>query len=95
MDIRTATYDLQIKNRVFNAIDPHNPTLIPAPAPARIRAGKLLPLGSRRRAFARFLVPRDSLRWRFLRKIYYILKPIGDLRLAKERRDNVNRRKGK
>lgn len=38
-------------------------------------ADKLLPPGTRRRNFAKFLLPKDSLRWRLCKRIYYILSP--------------------
>lgn len=42
---------------------------------AREFADKWLPLNSRRRALAKKIVPRDSLLWRFMKQIQYLLHP--------------------
>lgn len=42
---------------------------------ARKLADKMLPQGTFRRRFVKFLLPKGSLRWRFCKQIYYILKP--------------------
>lgn len=42
---------------------------------ARKLADKLLPVGSRKRAFVKWLLPKGSLRWRFCKQIYYIIRP--------------------
>lgn len=42
---------------------------------ARKLADKLLPIGTHRREFVKWLIPRDSLRWRFCKQIYYIIRP--------------------
>lgn len=42
---------------------------------ARKLADKLLPVGSKRRGFAKCILPKDSLRWRFCKQIYYVFRP--------------------
>lgn len=42
---------------------------------ARKLADKLLPKGTYRRNFIKFLIPKGSIRWRFCKQIYYIFRP--------------------
>lgn len=42
---------------------------------ARKLADKFLPMHSRRRNFVKSLIPRDSLRWKLCKQVYYILRP--------------------
>ena len=43
--------------------------------PIRKFADKIMPEGTKRRKFARFLIPRDSLRWKLCKQILYIFVP--------------------
>lgn len=59
-----AVYDLQIRAGVFDSR-----------TPIRKFADKILPPNTRRRTYAKLLLPKGSLRWRFCKRIYYIFKP--------------------
>lgn len=47
-------------------------------------ADKVLPIGSRRRSFAKILLPRDSRRWNFLKRIQHYLFPNTDPNAGKK-----------
>ena len=42
---------------------------------ARRLADKIMPVGTRRRKFAKWILPKGSLRWKICKQIYYIFEP--------------------
>lgn len=62
--LHPAVFDLQNRMGIFDTR-----------SSIRKRLDKLLPEGSKRRKFAALIVPRDSLRWKLCKQIYYIFKP--------------------
>lgn len=75
-------YELILSAMVSNQIGAASlSTTVDTRTGARRLADKILPKGTRRRAFAKILLPKGSMRWRLCKQIYYIFKP--EYRLSK------------
>lgn len=74
---RLSPYYERLLLAMFQVNNP-NPSVSTPPdtrSGARKIADVFLPIGSRRREFAKKLLPKGSLRWRFCKQIYYIFAP--------------------
>jgi len=63
-DIKIAIFSLQHRVGIFDQR-----------SSARKLGDKLFPKGTRRRAFAKYLLPKGSLRWKLCKKVYFLISP--------------------